>query len=93
MLLLYVTARLHLPWCRSLKDKRAEARSLLSRLRGQFNVSAVESESQDLHQLLTLGIAALAFDAAQADSIGENLYAFLEGATQGEITGWEAEIR
>ena len=93
MLLLYVTARLRLPWCRSLKDKRAEARSLQSRLRRQFNVTVAETGSQDLHQLLTLGIAALAFDAAQADSIEENLYAFVEGATQGEITGWELEIR
>ena len=48
MLLLYVTARLRLPWCRSLKDKRAEARSLQSRLRRQFNVTVAETGSQDL---------------------------------------------
>jgi len=48
VLLLYVTARLRLPWCRSLKDKRAEARSLQSRLRRQFNVTVAETGSQDL---------------------------------------------
>lgn len=93
MIILYLTADLRLPWCRSLKDKRAEARSLMAKVKAKFNMSVAESGSQDLHNLLTLSIAALAFDAAQADSISEAVYAYIEGNTQGELVRWEAEYR
>ena len=93
MLLAYVTARLRAPWCRSLKDKRSLGKGLMEKLRRQFNVTVAESGLQDTHTLLELGIAALAFDSAQADSILENLYAFLEGATDAEIVHWETEYR
>jgi len=42
-----VSYRLRLDACRSLKDKRQILKSLLSRLRQKFNVSAVESGLND----------------------------------------------
>ena len=93
MLILALTLRLRLNWCHSLKDKRQQSRSLMAKLRQRFNVSVAESGSQDLHNLLELTIIALAFDSAQGDSIGENLFAFVESNTEGEIVGWEAEYR
>jgi uncharacterized protein len=44
---------------RSLKDKRQVARSILDRLRGQFDVAVAEVATQDDHQQLTLGVAAV----------------------------------
>jgi len=93
VIVLCITAQLHLAWCRSLKEKRAQAQSLTSRLRQRFNVSVAQSGSQDKHQLLTLSLAALAFDAAQADSIAQNLYDFVLGNSQGELLVWEVEHR
>lgn len=91
MLTVRITARLHAPWCRSLKDKRAEIQSLISRIRRKFNVSIIESGLQDIHARMELTIAALAFDAAQADSISESLYHFILGATEAELIEWDQQ--
>lgn len=93
MQVLFIRARLRADWCRSLKDKRSAVRPLLSGLRQRFNVSAAESGCQDIHNLIELSIAALAFDRAQADSVGQSLYDFIERAGEAEIVLWESEIR
>lgn len=93
MIVLTVTLRLRAPWCQGLKDKRSVTKPLLHKLRQTFNVSAVESGAQDLHTLIELTLAALAFDNAQADSIQENLYRFVESNTDAEIVAWEVEER
>jgi uncharacterized protein YlxP (DUF503 family) len=54
-----LTARLRVRESRSLKDKRQVVRSILDRLRGGFNVSASETDTQDDHQLVTLGVSAV----------------------------------
>ena len=72
-------------WCRSLKDRRSEVSSLVSRLRHQFNVSAVESGPQDIHTLFEITVAALAFGAGQADSIRESLLSFVEEQSEAEL--------
>lgn len=51
--------RLLVRQARSLKDKRQVARSILDRLRGQFDVAISEVATQDDHQQLTLGVAAV----------------------------------
>ena len=79
--------RLFLPCARSLKDKRMERKSLLDKLRGRFNVSAAEVAEQDRQQLLVIGIAAVAGDAAQADSILDHVLRFVQGNTEAQITG------
>ncbi len=54
-----LTARLLVRESRSLKDKRQVVRSILERLRGQFNIGASEVDTQDDHRLATLGFAAV----------------------------------
>ncbi|HVE66547.1 MAG TPA: DUF503 domain-containing protein, partial [Thermoanaerobaculia bacterium] len=48
MVLAYAVYDLHLPGCRSLKEKRMVVRSLKARVRNQFEVSAAEVADQDL---------------------------------------------
>ncbi len=55
MTLGHLEVRLLVRESRSLKDKRQVVRSILERLRGQFNVSAAEVATQDDHRLCTLG--------------------------------------
>jgi uncharacterized protein YlxP (DUF503 family) len=93
MLLVYIEVRLRSEWCRSLKDKRSAVQPLLSRLHQRFNVSAVEAGSQDNHAIIELAIAALTFNAAQADGLAERLYTFVESATEAEILDWSVEYR
>jgi len=49
--------KLHLSESRSLKDKRRIVKSIVSRLRNQYNISIAEVDDQDLWQLVTLGVA------------------------------------
>lgn len=51
------TITLHLPGIRSLKEKRSIVKSVLARLRNEFNVSAAEVDAQDAHGRAVLGVA------------------------------------
>lgn len=86
------TIKIHLPWVHSLKEKRMVVKSLLAKVRNQFNVSAAEVEEQDLHQIAVLGFAGIAGDRAQADSILEQVFNFIESNTEGEVVITEREI-
>src|SRR5215471_17038539 len=54
--------RLLLREARTLKDKRQVSRSILDRLRGEFNVSAAEVEELDNPRSLVLGFAMVGWD-------------------------------
>ncbi|NJM92854.1 MAG: DUF503 domain-containing protein, partial [Rhodospirillaceae bacterium] len=51
-------ARLRVRESRSLKDKRRVVRSILDKLRHDFNVAAAEVDELDHHQLAVIGVAA-----------------------------------
>ena len=89
----YMSVVLHAPWVRSLKEKRMEIKSLLTRVRRKFNVSAAEADAQDFHQTIVLSFAALAANTAQADSVMDHILTFLEESTQAEATRVLREIR
>lgn len=88
-----LTIRLHAPWVHSLKEKRMEVRSLLAKVRNKFNVSAAETGDQDLHQSIVIGVAAIAADSAQADSILDHVLRFVEGSTEAEVVEVLREFR
>lgn len=93
MIIAVMTIDLHAPWVHSLKEKRMEVRSLLTKIRAQFNVSATEIDNQDVHQTITLGIAAIAANGAQADSILDSILRFIEANTDAQIISVECERR
>ena len=80
-----VTFRLHAPWVRSLKEKRMIVKSLLAKLQNRFHVSAAEVDEQDTHQILVIGIAAIVPHNAMADSLMDEISAFVEENTDAEI--------
>lgn len=84
--------KLHLPWVHSLKEKRMVVKSLIAKVRNQFNVSVAEVEEQDIHQIAVLGIAGIAGDTSQADSIIDHVINFIESNTEGEIVNIEREV-
>lgn len=88
-----LTLRLYAPWVHSLKEKRMEVKSLLAKLRNKFNVSAAETAEQDIHQIIVLSIAAIAANAAMADSMTESILNYLENNTDAEITEVLSELR
>ena len=87
-----LTVSLRADWVHSLKEKRMVVRSLCDRVRNRFNVSIAEVEAQDLHQRIVLGIACVAGDAAQIDSILDHVLNFMEGASDAVVDGESREV-
>lgn len=80
---------IHIPWAASLKDKRQVRRSLIDKVRARYNVAAAEVDTQERHQLLTLGIAAVSAQPHHAREIIDDAVRFIEGGTEAEVTGVE----
>ena len=84
---------LHLPDARSLKDKRQVARSLIARIRNQFNVAAAEVEDNDFWQRLTLGVCCLSNDSGHADQMLAAVVSFVtESRPDLELLDFQIEI-
>ena len=76
--------RLYAPWVHSLKEKRMAVKSLLGKIRSRYVVSAAETDEQDIHQTIVIGVAA---------SMLDDILAFVESSTEAEIVSVEREIR
>ena len=88
-----MTYRLRAPWVHSLKEKRMVVKSLIARLQNRYHVSAAEIDEQDTHQLIVISVAAIVPHNAFADSLMDDISAFVEANTEVEITDEEREIR
>jgi len=69
--------QLHLPQSQSLKDKRRIIKSIISRLRIQYNISVAEVDDQDLWQLVTLGIACVSNNNQHVNEILSKVMNFI----------------
>jgi hypothetical protein len=72
------TITLHLPAARSLKDKRQAIKSILARVRNEFNVSIAEVDAQDSRQLATIGVACVSSSQKYAHGQLEAVVRFIE---------------
>ncbi len=88
-----ITFRLQAPWVHSLKEKRMIVKSLVSKLQHKFNVSAAETDEQDVHQTVVISAAAIVPHRAFADSLMDDISQFVENNTEAEIIDEEREIR
>ena len=88
-----ISFRLHAPWVHSLKEKRMIVKSLIAQLQNKFHVSAAEIDEQDTHQIIVIGVAAIVPHNALADSLMDDISAFVEENTEAEILDEEREIR
>ncbi len=82
---------LHIPGKTSLKAKRQVIKSIIQRVRNQFNVSITEVGKQDLWQRAELGMAVVCHNGAGADSIMEKIYTFIEQEGRVEIISTSVE--
>jgi len=76
---------LHLPGARCLKEKRAEVRSLVERLRHRLAVLVIECDHQDLHQRAGLAVTALATEGEIARRTVEQALAHVHDTFDGVV--------
>ena len=92
MVIAYAVFDLHLPGCRSLKEKRMIVRSLKSRLRNEFEVSSAEVGAQDLLERAELAVAAVGPDQVPLDQLLQKTLSFVEENLDGELLNYRNEF-
>lgn len=80
MLVAVGTWELHLPGCRSLKEKRGVLKPLTMRLGNTLNVSVAETAYQDRWQRAEVACAAVASDRGVAEKIIRSADQVIEAA-------------
>ena len=84
---------LRLPGNHDLKGKRKVAQSVVSRVRGKFNVAIAEVDDQDLGQRLTLGISCVSNSGPHANEILSKVASYIEETTgDAEMLDYEIEM-
>lgn len=71
----------------SLKDKRRVVRSVVQRVRNQFNVGVAEVGSLDDMRTATLGIVCVSNSSAHADEMLATVISFIESRVQVGVLG------
>ena len=69
---------LYLPVAGSLKDKRSVVKSLIARVRNEFNVSIAEVDNQDVWSQAVLGVACVSNSQRYAHGQLEAVVRFIE---------------
>jgi uncharacterized protein len=85
-----ITLRLH--DCRSLKAKRKVVKSMINRLRNNFNASVSEVGSNDIYQKAEIGFSLVGNDAGLINSKIDKLFNLAEDIGLAEIVDTEMEI-
>jgi uncharacterized protein YlxP (DUF503 family) len=83
---------LYIPSASSLKTKRQILKSLIQRLRNEFNLSVTEVGQQDLWQKAELGLAVVCHNSNGADRILQKIFDFIESDYRVEIIDRRVEI-
>ncbi|HLL78644.1 MAG TPA: DUF503 domain-containing protein [Ktedonobacteraceae bacterium] len=84
---------LHLPGCHSLKEKRQVIKSLMVRVRNQFEVAIAEVDEQDRWQVAVLGVSCVSNSSQHAGEILERVLRFIEETRpDAPVTQSEVEI-
>jgi uncharacterized protein YlxP (DUF503 family) len=72
------TIELQIPSSRSLKDKRQVVRSVIQRIRNEFNVSVAEVDHLDSWQLASLAVVCVSNETGRVHSLLEGVVRFVE---------------
>ncbi len=85
-----ITFRLH--DCRSLKGKRKIVKSIITRLRNNFNVSVAEIGSNDIHQRAEIGFVLAGNNKAVINSKIDKIFNLADELGLAEIIDTKMEI-
>ena len=79
-------------WVNSLKEKRTVVKGITDKVKNKFNVSIAEVENQDMHKEIGLGFACVTNESRHAQSVMQNVVAFVEGNTDAEVVEVQTEV-
>ena len=79
----------YIHYAQSLKDKRAARRGLIDKTRNKYNASVAEVDTQETHQVLTLGVAVVSGEHSHAREMLDDIIKFMERNTDAELTSVE----
>ena len=83
---------LHLPSCRSLKEKRQVVKSLVDRLHHRYRLSIAETDFHDLHQRAEISLAAVARDEAALEKMLDEVHGIVDSLPEAFLTRWEPQL-
>lgn len=83
---------LHVPDARSLKEKRAEIRRLVDRIRARHQVLVIEAGHQDLLQRAILAVSALSTSGRDLEQRLQRVDNTIDELFAGFITGRSSDI-
>ena len=78
--------------CHSLKGKRKIVKSIIARIRNNFNASIAEVELNDLYQRAKIGFAMVGNDRRVINSKIDKLFEFIDSLQLAEIIDTDMEI-
>lgn len=87
-----LSAELHLPASRSLKDKRRVVKSLVERLHQRFRLSVAETGYHDLLQRAEISMAAVTTGEEAMERLLEEARAIVESDPAIFLTRWDPQI-
>ena len=85
MIILSAKLTFHISHAQSLKDKRMVARSVIDKARKKYNVSVAEVDTQESHQVLTIGIAVVSGEHSHAQNMLDEIIRFMERSAEAEL--------
>ena len=85
-----IVLRLH--DCRSLKGKRKVVKSMINRLRNNFNLSVAEVGANDIYQRAEIGFSLVGNDSSLINSKIDKIFNMAEDLGLAEIIDTEMEI-
>lgn len=91
MFLLVVEMEVHIPFSRSLKEKRGVKLPLVEGLRHTFGLAVAEVDRADNHQVLVLGAAGVSGDPGLLERMGSDARSWIENHTDGTLASYRAE--
>jgi uncharacterized protein YlxP (DUF503 family) len=93
MVICLCTIDLHLPGANSLKDKRSVLKSVMRRVRNEFNVSIAEVDQQDMWRSAVLAVVTVSSDRAYAHGLVTKVVQWIEHARlDAELVDYQIEM-
>ncbi|MGE3537279.1 MAG: DUF503 domain-containing protein [Candidatus Tectimicrobiota bacterium] len=86
------TIELYLREAHSLKEKRQVVKSIVTRVKNNFNVAIAEVDYHDKWQRAVLGVSVVSTDQAHANGILSKVVNFVESMYVAEVIDYDIEL-